>query len=1246
MAVRIHSQNVRGMSDYNVRRKIFMYFKSKKTNILCLQETFSQPNDEKLWRAEWGSKDVIFSHGQHNSKGVAIFFSHNFDYQIIDSTKDMEGRFIICTIKCQQRYFVLSVVYAPNQDSPEFFVSLFKHLREAPFPEWIILGDFNLALDPKIDRKTYANTPQIKRAALTLKEFMEEHELHDVWRHLHPEKKRYTWHGRVNLASRLDFVLASCSLMSGVTKCEVLSTTFSDHSAILFEVDLSTEKRGPGFWKFNDTLLNDKKYKELIQKKIEETMIKNSKEKLDPLLSWEMIKNEAIGSTLSYSSLKAKERNKNIEELESKINKLEDDLDQCNDPQDMKALYNQLTNAKYDLDMILVEKTAKIIANTKAKWYNEGEASTKYFFNLEKQKYSARCMSKIYLEDGNVITERSRILAEQKRFYEELYTSDPVVQFSLKNQNDERKLTNEERESLEVPLSIQDLTYSLKNMAAGKTPGADGLTSAFYAGFWDILSEPLLCAINYAKRQGRLHISARRGILSLIPKKEKDDGYIKNWRPITLLNTDYKILSKAIANRLQKYLSKLISMDQTGFMKERNISTNIRKIIDIDEYCKNNSIEGIILSVDFEKCFDRVETSGIEKVMEYFNFGPNLIQWVKLLFKDILVCTLNYGYISEHFEVSRGLLQGNPIASYIYLLIAQTLNDKIVENKLIKGIKLGEKEIKSIQFADDLNLPLLFDQQTLTQVLQELKDFKKQVGLSINIAKSCIYRIGTISKSTIILNSQGIPWVNDQLEILGISVTDKDNIETKNVEPLIVKMQTRLNTWKARDLGLIGKVLVLNSLIMSLFVYRFTVLPSISKQIIYRINKIWSNFLWSGKKPKIAWNIICAPKNNGGLGLSDLAKRDISLKCQWVAIYMKDHVVSFLADYFLQNKMGSLIWECNIKSIDCKYITNCRSFWFDVVKSWATINFFVPNGIDQVLDQILWYNSHIKINRRIYIDHEMFKIGIIRIRDILDDSWNFLTTREFQRKYPTINYLSYLTLLHSIPEEWKKCIRSRQNEVVQNMSKIVNVMRGDKIVRIAYKTLHTNVYLLENKWNKWSRILSQDFWPNEFLAIVRRVWTASKNSKLRAFQYKLINHAVITNVHLKMWNLSASDLCSFCGLVSEDYLHLFCTCTKVAELRKYIIELCNNMSPDNNFSHKDFLLNTVNNNQQSIVNTITLVTKYYIYRNRCLEQPLSVNQLKEYILYHNKMEFLGSLVEGRVQKCKDKWEHALVHIKY
>ena len=161
-------------------------------------------------------------------------------------------------------------------------------------------------------------------------------------------------------------------------------------------------------------------------------------------------------------------------------------------------------------------------------------------------------------------------------------------------------------------------------MESNKSPGSDGLPAEFYRVFWKETSagkkRHLLNALNYVYSKGLLSITQRRGLITLIPKKNKPTNLMKNWRPITLLNCDYKIAAKCIASRIKKVLPKLINNDQTGFMKNRFIGENIRLIDSIINYANAaEQIEGLLLFIDFEKAFDSIEWSFIEKTLKYFN---------------------------------------------------------------------------------------------------------------------------------------------------------------------------------------------------------------------------------------------------------------------------------------------------------------------------------------------------------------------------------------------------------------------------------------------------------------------------------------------------------------------------------------------------------------------------------------------------------------------------------------------------
>lgn len=325
---------------------------------------------------------------------------------------------------------------------------------------------------------------------------------------------------------------------------------------------------------------------------------------------------------------------------------------------------------------------------------------------------------------------------------------------------------------------------------------------------------------------------------------------------------------------------------------------------------------------------------------------------------------------------------------------------------------------------------------------------------------------------------------------------------------------------------------------MSLLVYRMTVLPVLGDEFINKINKIWSNFLWDGKKPKIAWKILTAPKKNGGLGLSDLNKRDISIKAQWVLIYLRDETVRSLADFILNNKIGELLWKANFKEEDCHLITDNHGFWYNVLKSWAKFNYINPFGKNQIIDQLLWNNSFIKINDKLVCNLNMIQHGILSVRNLLTDQ-GFMTVKQFIERYPQVNIMDYLSLVHAIPNEWKKWIRDNflYREDISPKCDLAEVMPS--IVSTVYRSLHTNVYLLENKWQKWEIWLNIEIWPNDFLKWVNAIWSITYNSKLRTFQYRLLNHAIVTNVNLKLWKIVQFDSCTFCKNEAETIIHLF-----------------------------------------------------------------------------------------------------------
>ena len=198
-------------------------------------------------------------------------------------------------------------------------------------------------------------------------------------------------------------------------------------------------------------------------------------------------------------------------------------------------------------------------------------------------------------------------------------------------------------------------------MGHNKTPGSDGLPVEFYKTFWSDINEPLVKALNYSYNIGKLSFTQKRNIIKLIPQKDTELYFIQNCRPLSLLNTDYKIAAKSIASRIKSFLPKLIDSDQTVFMKGRFIGEKIRLIDCLITYTASKNIPGLLLFLDFEKAFDILEWSFMRKVLECHGFGESLINWVKIFYNNIESCILNNGWSSNLFSLGRGVRQGCPL---------------------------------------------------------------------------------------------------------------------------------------------------------------------------------------------------------------------------------------------------------------------------------------------------------------------------------------------------------------------------------------------------------------------------------------------------------------------------------------------------------------------------------------------------------------------------------------------------------
>ena len=297
------------------------------------------------------------------------------------------------------------------------------------------------------------------------------------------------------------------------------------------------------------------------------------------------------------------------------------------------------------------------------------------------------------------------------------------------------QLSNQDRNSCEGLLTKKECWDSLNAMKNGKSPGNDGLSKEFYVCFFNELSDSIIMALNTSFEVAQLSKSQCQAIITLIEKKDKDNRLMKNWRPISLINVDAKIALKAIATRMKNVLSNIVKYDQTAYVKGRYIGESIHLISDILDYTENNDVPGVLFSAYFEKAFNSVEHNFIFAVLKSFGFGSRFIQWVRTFLKNAESCVLNNGHSTGYFMLERGARQGNPSTAYLFILCVETLFVQIRNNDDIKGVRLGDHEIKLSAYADDSDF-FTSDVRSLVLIFQTCETFQLYSSPKLNLEKS------------------------------------------------------------------------------------------------------------------------------------------------------------------------------------------------------------------------------------------------------------------------------------------------------------------------------------------------------------------------------------------------------------------------------------------------------------------------------------------------------------------------------
>ncbi len=398
---------------------------------------------------------------------------------------------------------------------------------------------------------------------------------------------------------------------------------------------------------------------------------------------------------------------------------------------------------KEDLDVLYAEKAKGAFVRSRAKWLEFGERNSTYFFNLEKRRGDLKRISALDV-NGILTSDEAKISKFVADFYQQLYSSsfhsESSNSFFFEVEQFIPNISEDNYAVCEGEITVEEMDSLIIKIPFNKSPGPDGLPFEFYRSFWNDIKCLILDVFKECLDRGELSESMKQGLITLIPKSNKDKKFLDNWRPINLLNSDYKLLASLYARRLKPCLEEVISLTQSGFMKGRHISNNIRLVLDLLDYSELVNDDALILFLDFYKAFDTVEHAFMYEALRHFGFGPKFVKTVQTLYKDITSNVSLSSGTSPRFAIGRGIRQGCPISPFLFLLVAELLNLYTVNCSNIEGIQIVDRTILISQLTDDTCI-FLKDKRQVPIILEALKLFSHASGLSVNQTKSEIMTI-------------------------------------------------------------------------------------------------------------------------------------------------------------------------------------------------------------------------------------------------------------------------------------------------------------------------------------------------------------------------------------------------------------------------------------------------------------------------------------------------------------------------
>ena len=901
--LQVLTYNIRGLSDSKKTRHIvnMCYKLSKKAenSFFMLQETFVLRLDllKYLWRGEYH-----LTPGTGNSKGCVTLVTA--PYKIIHAD-DFENRahvIVLTKNSLDKAELILVNVYAPNgydEDKVTFFEELVDKVSENVTAyncdNVIMAGDLNLVFsEDEVKNRQYPRAE--KRTAVRVNSLLVNMGLEDGWKS--SPTRQFTWSSNrtgEQAFSTLDRVLFTKDRYKVINISSDWSLSLSDHAAVTasLKINRTDSIKASQISRLDPRLLLDEEGRQHLDERFRE-LTGQSMDGWSPHVRLEFFKmcirtaaNDAIG--------KVKAKIRDTEAILNKdINDVIEELSEASLHPDRKLLLMNKLDDLRQIKRCLVEKVGNRLEQRSArKWYNEGELSNKYFFNLLNRRTNDE-VTVILDDNGAEITESKDIEEKIRFFYKELYET--VI--------DENEVANDDlfRNVQQVPaegsarmredLTLSELETTLRT-CSDSAPGPDGIPYSFIKHFWADFGPVLLASWKHSLETGELPPSHKVSYLRLIPKEGKDTRIIPNLRPITLSNTDHKLITKTYASKLTKVVAECIGGEQTAYIPGRLINDNLRSMLmTIDLANVDETIDGMVVSLDAKKAFDSVSHNYIRRCLKAFGL-ESLVPIFNVLYKDLRSNIILNGKVINGYSILRGVKQGDALSCILFIMCMEPLIRNVKSNADVVAISSNQLNInvpKVYSFADDVTVIARTENRSLQAVFNEYEAFSKESGLVLNAEKTellCFGRRragGVAARFNVRYNgaNHNLESTN-RIKVNGIFLSE--NVvarEDFNVGRSIEAMERLLRSWSTRRLTLIGRILIIKTFALSKMIYLMQTL-TLSEKSYKSFTNVVFKFLWNrnfdaARAPeRLKRSIMYTPLTLGGFGMVDIKAMGDSL---------------------------------------------------------------------------------------------------------------------------------------------------------------------------------------------------------------------------------------------------------------------------------------------------------------------------------------------------------------------------------